>query len=200
LILKKPIPSLPPTLALAGLKITRLETPTEGYVNEWQSLTFEAHVESDTFQPGIGIAYVDGPADSIKVKAAGGEYEIPKGWFLAVYESGVTEPACASLAWPTPSGLLYPSVGVYTLRFLAGYVKDKTFYYTDYKDLGFKCQEKPPAEKPKEWWEQPWLFGIPVWQWIALGGGIGVIAIVAGVVAYEEREREMLYTLMLARR
>jgi hypothetical protein len=194
--LKARIPTLPRTLALAGLKITKLETPAEGYAGDWQSLTFEAHVESDTFQPGIAIAYIDGPADSIKVKYAGREDEIPKDYFLALYKANATDPACTSLAWPTPSGLLYPTAGVYTLRFLAGYVKDTTFYYTDYKDLQFKCQEKG---KPPEWWETP-ILGIPVWQWIALGGGLSVIAIVAGVVAYEEREREMLYTLMMARR
>jgi hypothetical protein len=199
LSLKLPIPSLPRLLSPGGLKITRLETPTEGYTGEWQGLTFEAHVESDTFQPGLAIAYISGPADSIKVKYGGVEDEIPRDYFLALYKPGRTDPACTGFEWPQPGGILYPKPGVYTLRLLAGYVKDSTFYYTDYRDLQFTCQEKPPAEKPKEWWETP-ILGIPVWQWIALGGGLSVIAIVAGVIAYEEKQREELLMLMLAKR
>jgi hypothetical protein len=53
LSLKLPIPSLPRLLSPGGLKITRLETPTEGYTGEWQGLTFEATLNRTRFSLGL---------------------------------------------------------------------------------------------------------------------------------------------------
>ena len=183
-------------LSPAKVSISKLETPSRGRAGEWQPLELEAHVEEETYQPGLAVGYVEGPADKVKVKSGGEEVELPKGYAAYGYLEGQTLEACRNLALAQPAGLLYPEGGSYLLRFYAGYVVEeegrKVFKPTDQRDLTFTAEARA-------WWEEPWLFGIPAWQWIGIGGGLSVVAIAAGVVMYQERQREEMMMLMLAR-
>ena len=53
-------------------------------------------------------------------------------------------------------------------------------------------------EEEMPWYERK-LLGVPTWAWIVGAGALAGVATVVGVIAAEERRRELMYMAMIAR-
>lgn len=175
-----------PTILEPAVGLIRAEAPSSGYVNEWQRAVIEGHVEIALVEnPGIGLAYIDGPADTITVvdPLTKREQVIRKGYVWTVYKTGWQQ-YCVTIG-PYDFTFKVSEKGTYTLWLVAGYVSENKFRCTDYREVSFTAEERPP---PIPWWEQK-ILGIPLWAWLVLGVGIVPVAAVAAVVAESERRK-----------
>jgi len=125
----------------------------------------------------VGFYYEGGPMERIRIQADGESFELSPG--TVVFK--VTEtlpPECTSLRLDINiEGL---DAGTYRFAALTGYVTEDTFFYDDRVDRSVEA--KAPAWP---WWVLP------------LAAGIGVVAVIGGVVLYtEERRREMMLLMM----
>jgi hypothetical protein len=127
----------------------------------------------------VGLCYVDGPMEKVVVETGGRIYELGKGYVVYWYYEPLPNP-CYSISFEGRIKSL--DAGNYRFAAMTGYASEDGFYYDDRVD---KSVESVAAGWP--WWALP------------LGVGLGVVAIVGGIVAYQEERRRGLMLLMLAR-
>jgi len=137
----------------------------------------------------VGLFYIDGPADQVKVWVDGREFNVSKGMGVVKHVEPLPEPGYTlSLA-----GEIYADVlGEYKFAAVTGYVENGTLYYDDRVDKMLEVKQ-PVAPKPTP--EAP---EIPWWP-IAIAGAVTGIVAIAAVVAYQERKREEMLMMMLMR-
>jgi hypothetical protein len=124
----------------------------------------------------VGFAYIEGPMDEVTVVVDTQEFRIRPGQAVAVYTSPVP-PTCTRITLSGKARKL--EAGRYKFVALTGYVKEGAIYVDD------------RVEKTVE-------AVAPAWPWwlIPLAAGVGVVAVVGAVIAYEERRREELLLLL----
>jgi hypothetical protein len=124
----------------------------------------------------VGFFYLEGPMAQITLVVDGQTYTLTPGTGVAKYIEPRPSP-CASISLDCKIKSL--DAGSYKFCAVTGYVSGGTFYYDDRVDRTVESTA-------------------PAWPWwiLPLGAGIGVIAIVGGVIYYEERRREELMLLM----
>jgi hypothetical protein len=104
-----------------------------------------AHVDEVADRPGVAYAYVDGPADSVKVVTIDGrEVEVPKGKCVAAYVDRTGVEACTDIdsRWLF-RGTIFPEGGKYVVWLLSGVYDPAsgTFYYHDKREFAVEVAE-----------------------------------------------------------
>jgi hypothetical protein len=127
----------------------------------------------------VGLCYVDGPMEKIVVETGGRTYELGKGYVVYYYREPLPNP-CFSISFDGRIKSL--DAGSYKFAAMTGCALRDGFYYDDRVD---KSVESVAAGWP--WWALP------------LGIGLGVVAVVGGIVAYQEERRRELMLLMMAK-
>jgi len=169
--------------------ITKFTLPDKGYLEEPVSFTLGGHYDSYAGWPNfaIGLYYADGPVGELDILVNGRRHTLSRGSVLAFY---VYNPSvCLNI--DVDASVKFNVEGVYRFSALTGYVDvdEGVFYYDDRVDKSIEVREKPVIPGWPEW--MPW--------WVLpLAGGMAAVAVVAGVVAYQERER--MYEMMLLMR
>jgi hypothetical protein len=125
----------------------------------------------------VGFWYFEGPMAEITLIMDGKTFTLRPNTGVAKYVSPRPSP-CASISMDCKIKSL--NAGSYKFAALTGYVSDSTFYYDDRVD---KAVESVAPGWP--WWLLP------------LGAGLGVLAIVGGIIYYEERRRSEMLMLMM---
>lgn len=140
----------------------------------------------------IGLAYIDGPANKVKIWVEGSEMEISK--HALVYRVGEKLEYGATL---TMTGRIkVDAPGTYVFKGVAGYYDEgKNSFYIDSEDEG-KIEAKSPVITPPT--TPPSVPGAPEIPWwpIAIAGAIVAIVGVIIAVAINEEEKEMMYMVM----
>jgi hypothetical protein len=135
----------------------------------------------------IGIAYHDGPVNSVKIIMNGNEYRIEKGWALIITSKNVNPGTTLTMK----GKVKFESVGKYDLVGVAGYVDEgKGGLIIDSSDLKTVDVSEPGVKFAG--------VQIPWWALAAAGACVAVIAAV-GVVMYIEHEKETKMLMMLSR-
>jgi hypothetical protein len=133
----------------------------------------------------IGIAYHDGPVDSVKIILYGKEYRIQKGWSIVITSKNVDPGTTLTMK----GKVKFESVGKYDLDGVAGYVDErKGALIVDSSDLKTVDVSEPGVE----------FVGtkVPWWALAAAGACVAVIVAVGAVMYIEhEKETKMLMTL-----
>ena len=86
--------------------------------------------------------------------------------------------------------------GTYPLRvWLYGWGRE-----LDCREFSYAVREATEEEQEEQLpWHERSFMGLPVWAWVGLAGSLAVAAAVVGVIAAEERRRELMYLALLAR-
>mgnify|MGYP000123671460 CR=1 FL=1 len=181
---------LPRTVALKRLggrwsSVTSFTLPDK--VGAGKEIPFEVEGHLDLKPPAdwrnfaVGFFYVDGPMSEVTLRMNGQVYNLRPGYGAVKYITPF-EP-CSTI--PLDCSIKSLDQGEYRFAAMTGYVKEDTLYYDDRVDRHVRAEAPAFPELP--WWALP------------LAAGIGVVAIVGGVIAYEEHRRQELL-LMMARR
>ena len=177
--------------ALAGgvSTVTQFTIPDKVDAGKAFSFTIAGHLDQSVMWPNFAICfgYEDGAMDEIVVVSGGVEYKIPKGGGI-FFSVGTLSPCTTISENLQVKGL---SKGTYSFAALTGYVQGGVFYYDDRVRKAVEAVEVAPPTPPP-----PEIFGIP-WYYIALAGGLLVIAVVGAFVYESEREKQMMYMMML---
>ena len=178
------------SLGLGGRysSVTKFDLPSEGYLEEPVNFELAGHLdESVVGWPNfaLGLYYEDGPMDELTVILNGKSHTLKKGMVLAIYT--FSKDACTTL--DARVSIKFTVKGVYSFSGLTGYIDVYRggFFYDDKVDKTIEISEKPVVPGWPEW--------LPWWV-LPLAGGVAAVAIVAGVVAYQERERLMMLALL----
>ena len=142
----------------------------------------------------IGLWYVDGPANKLKIWVEGSEMEISKN--VLVYKTSNRLEYGSTL---TMTGRIkIDAAGTYLFKGVAGYYDEgKNSFNIDSEDEG-KIEAKSPIITPPTVPTIPGAPEIPWWPIAIAGAVVAVIGIVIAVVIHEE-EKEMMYMMMLVR-
>lgn len=132
--------------------VTEAKLPSEARAGEWVEDGLKGHVTTSVTNPGLGIAYVGGPADSIGLKVGAKETRIEKNTLVGGYVSG-TYSTCTTLYFTEPIYLKFPQGGEYALRFCAFKTPDgRRAEITDYRELKIAVKGVGIAELLKQYW------------------------------------------------
>jgi hypothetical protein len=171
--------------ALAGRfsSITNFTLPTKVDAGAEVPFAVAGHLDSvpspDWPNFAVGFFYIEGPMAEIALIMDGKSYTLRPGTGVAMYMSP-SPSVCTTISLDCKIKAL--DQGSYKFCTVTGYVDTAagTFYYDDRVDRTLEAT-------------------VPAWPWWALplAGGIGVVAVVGGVVWYTERRREEM--MLLAR-
>jgi hypothetical protein len=170
--------------ALAGRfsSITSYTLPTKVTAGQEIPFAVAGHLDSvpspDWPNFAVGFAYIEGPMAEIAITMDGQSFTLKPGMAVAKY----MEPrpgTCTTISLDCKIKSL--DKGSYKFAALTGYVDiaKGTFYYDDRVDRTLESEE---VAWP--WWLLP------------LAGGIGVVAVIGGVVYYEETRRQEMMKLL----
>jgi len=183
-------------------KYTRvaLAVPSTAYVGDTVSFTVKGVLTATPYywpNFAIGLWYVDGPVDKLKVWIGGVETETRKN--VLTYK--ISEKLEYGTVETMVGRIKIEKAGTYVFKGVAGYYDErKDFFHIDSEDEG-KIEAKSPITIPPTVPTVPTVPGgpeIPWWPIAIVGAVVAVIGIVAAIVIHEE-EKEMLYMMMLLR-
>jgi hypothetical protein len=168
----------------------RLDIPSRATVGDAVDFTVTGSI--GTTKPNwpnftIGLAYHDGPVESVNIIVYGKEYIIQKGWALIITTNKVDPGTTLTMK----GKVKLESTGTYVLVGIAG--------YTDESKGGLVIDSKD--EKTVEVSEPGVEFGgvrVPWWALAVAGASVAVIVAI-GAVMYIEHEKEMKMLMMLSR-
>jgi len=170
-----------PTLrALAGRwsSVTSFTLPSRVDAGVEVPFAVAGHLDASTDWPNfaVGFFYIEGPMAEITLEVDGRIYTLRPGGGVAKYTPSPYP--CTTISLDCKIKAL--DAGIYYFCAVTGYVEAGTFYYDDRVD---KTVES--VAPPWPWWLLP------------LGAGLGILAIVGGIIIYEERRRQELMLLMM---
>jgi hypothetical protein len=136
----------------------------------------------------VGLAYHDGPVESLRITAWGREYRLRRGWALVATEKRVDPGTTVVLS----GRIIFESVGSYVLVGVAGYVDEiRGGVVIDSSDLKTVEVAEPGIRLGD--------LAIPWWA-LAAAGACVAVAVATGVVLHTEHEKEMAMLMALASR
>jgi hypothetical protein len=166
--------------------VTEFTLPTEVKAGVEIPFTVSGHLDSvpspDWPNFALALFYDKGPMSEIEIVVDGQSFTLKPRTCVVNWTAPRPSP-CSTLKMDCRIKRL--EAGSYSFSALTGYLEGSYFYYDD------KVVKAVEAKAEAVW---PWW-----WPLAAVGGGVGLIAVI-GAIAYEERRREEELMLMLARR